>query len=75
MRKSDRSFYNWLMTNRNSMAANEVQQFANNTFLDSSFPKQSSDFDELSQYLEENTTYLMSMTTFDEAWSLYNAER
>lgn len=75
MRKSDRSFYNWLMTNRNSMAANEVQQFANNAFLDSSFPKQSSDFDELSKYLEENTTYLMSMTTFDEAWSIYNAER
>ncbi|USI46505.1 YozE family protein [Leuconostoc mesenteroides] len=75
MRKSDRSFYNWLMTNRNSMAANEVQHFANNAFLDSSFPKQSSDFDELSKYLEENTTYLMSMTTFDEAWSLYNAER
>ncbi|WP_273724715.1 YozE family protein [Leuconostoc mesenteroides] len=75
MRKSDRSFYNWLMTNRNSMAASEVQQFANNAFLDPSFPKQSSDFDELSKYLEENTTYLMSMTTFDEAWSLYNAER
>lgn len=75
MRKSDRSFYNWLMTNRNPMAADDVQQFANNAFLDSTFPKQSTDFDDISKYLEENTTYLMSMTTFDEAWSMYIADR
>ncbi|GMA69140.1 UPF0346 protein [Leuconostoc litchii] len=75
MRKSDRSFYSWLMTNRNSLAADEIQQFANNAFLDASFPKQSSDFDELSKYLEENASYLMSMTTFDDAWTTYNAER
>ncbi|MBK0039971.1 MULTISPECIES: YozE family protein [Leuconostoc] len=75
MRKSDRSFYNWLMTNRNPVAADDVQQFANNAFLDSTFPKQSTDFDDISKYLEENTTYLMSMTTFDEAWSMYIADR
>lgn len=75
MRKSDRSFYNWLMTNRNPIAADDVQQFANNAFLDSTFPKQSTDFDDISKYLEENTTYLMSMTTFDEAWSMYIADR
>jgi uncharacterized protein YozE (UPF0346 family) len=75
MRKSDRSFYNWLMTNRNPVAADDVQQFANNAFLDSTFPKQSTDFDGISKYLEENTTYLMSMTTFDEAWSMYIADR
>ncbi|MGO3365125.1 MAG: YozE family protein, partial [Leuconostoc falkenbergense] len=60
MKKSDRSFYNWLMTNRNPIAADDVQQFANNAFLDSTFPKQSTDFDDISKYLEENTTYLMS---------------
>lgn len=75
MKKSDRSFYNWLMTNRNPVAADDVQQFANNAFLDSTFPKQSTDFDDISKYLEENTTYLMSMTTFDEAWSMYIADR
>lgn len=75
MKKSDRSFYNWLMTNRNPIAADDVQQFANNAFLDSTFPKQSADFDDISKYLEENTTYLMSMTTFDEAWSMYIADR
>ena len=65
MAKSSRSFYSWLMTNRNTVSANEIQQFANNAFLDLTFPKQSFDFDEISKYLEENTTYLMSMTTFD----------
>jgi uncharacterized protein YozE (UPF0346 family) len=63
------------MTNRNPVAADDVQQFANNAFLDSTFPKQSTDFDDISKYLEENTTYLMSMTTFDEAWSMYIADR
>ncbi|MDF7626667.1 YozE family protein [Leuconostocaceae bacterium ESL0723] len=75
MPKSDRSFYNWLMTNRNPVAADEIQQFANNAFLDSSFPKQSKDFDEISHYLEENTSYLMSMTIFDQAWERFQAER
>ncbi|MEX0380768.1 YozE family protein [Leuconostoc sp. MS02] len=70
---SNRSFYNWLMTNRNAVSANEIQQFANNAFLDLTFPKQSTDFDEISKYLEENTTYLMGMTTFDKAWELYHA--
>ncbi|AFS40352.1 MAG: YozE family protein [Leuconostoc gelidum] len=72
MAGSNRSFYSWLMTNRNTVSANEIQQFANNAFLDSTFPKQSTDFDEISKYLEENTTYLMSMTTFDQAWELYH---
>ena len=72
MAKSSRSFYSWLMTNRNTVSANEIQQFANNAFLDLTFPKQSFDFDEISKYLEENTTYLMSMTTFDQAWELHH---
>ncbi|KAF0261230.1 YozE family protein [Leuconostoc citreum] len=75
MIKSDRSFYNWLMTQRNSVATDDIQQFANNAFLDSTFPKQSVDFDDISNYLEENTTYLMSMVTFDQAWELFQAQR
>ena len=48
-----------------------MQQFANNAFFDSAFPKQSKDFDEISKYLEENTDYLPSMTIFDTAWQQY----
>ena len=65
------SFYRYLMTQRNPNSADEVEQFANNTFLDSTFPKQSEDFDEISKYLEENADYLPSMTIFDTAWQKY----
>lgn len=65
------SFYHFLMTQRNPNTVDEVQQFANNAFLDSAFPKQSENFEEISQYLEENAGYLPSMTIFDEAWQRY----
>jgi uncharacterized protein YozE (UPF0346 family) len=68
-----RSFYQWLMTQRKTEHADEIQQFANNAWLDTTFPKQSQDFDEISQYLEENAAYLLSMSTFDEAWQQYLA--
>ncbi|EEW53138.1 YozE family protein [Limosilactobacillus antri] len=65
------SFYRYLMTQRNPNSADEIEQFANNAFLDSAFPKQSTDFEEISQYLEESADYLPSMTIFDAAWRRY----
>lgn len=65
------SFYHFLMTQRNPSGADEVEQFANNAFFDSAFPKQSLDFDEISHYLEENADYLPTMTIFDTAWQRY----
>ncbi|HJA73348.1 MAG TPA: YozE family protein [Candidatus Limosilactobacillus faecipullorum] len=65
------SFYHFLMTQRNPSGADEVEQFANNAFFDSAFPKQSQDFDEISHYLEENADYLPTMTIFDTAWQRY----
>ncbi|KRM02680.1 YozE family protein [Limosilactobacillus gastricus] len=68
------SFYQFLMTQRNPNQPNEIEQFANDAFFDWAFPKQSQDFDEISKYLEENATYLYSMTIFDDAWQLYLAK-
>ncbi|EHS87485.1 UPF0346 protein [Limosilactobacillus gastricus PS3] len=68
------SFYQFLMTQRNPNQPNEIEQFANDAFFDSAFPKRSQDFDEISKYLEENATYLYSMTIFDDAWQLYLAK-
>ncbi len=65
------SFYQFLMTQRNPASVDVVAQFANNAFYDQSFPKQLTDFDQLSKYLEENAEYLPSMTIFDEAWKAY----
>ncbi|MCF6515029.1 YozE family protein [Lactobacillus sp. S2-2] len=67
----DRSFYDYLMTERNDQSYEPITQFANNAFRDSTFPKHATEFEEISKYLEENANYLPSMTIFDDAWSNY----
>ncbi len=64
-------FYAFLMRYRQPKEVDEITKFANHAFLDHSFPKQSSNYDEVSRYLELNVDYLVSMTIFDEAWDLY----
>ncbi|MEE6681627.1 YozE family protein [Pediococcus pentosaceus] len=66
-----KSFFEYLMTQRNPQPNNEVEEFANQAFFDQVFPKQSRDFDEISKYLELNAGYLQSMSTFDSAWQRY----
>ncbi|CAJ1227991.1 MULTISPECIES: YozE family protein [Lactiplantibacillus] len=68
-----KTFYQYLMTQRNPDSTASVAEFANNAFFDQSFPKQSQDFHEVSQYLELNAGYLPTMTIFDEAWQAYLA--
>lgn len=66
-----RSFYHYLMTERDPHKKDAVTLFANDAYLDDSFPKQSENYQEISQYLELNGSYLSSMTIFDEAWERY----
>ena len=68
-----KTFYTFLMTQRNPDSTDAIAEFANSAFLDQSFPKQSKDFHELSQYLELNAGYLPTMTVFDDAWQAYLA--
>jgi uncharacterized protein YozE (UPF0346 family) len=68
---SDRSFYQWLMTQRQPDFPDEIQEFANNAFLDLSFPKHTRDFDSISKYLEENAVYLQAMWVFDDAYKKF----
>lgn len=68
-----KTFYTFLMTQRNPDSTDAIAEFANNACLDQSFPKQSKDFHELSQYLELNAGYLPTMTVFDDAWQAYLA--
>lgn len=68
-----KTFYTFLMTQRNPDSTDAIAEFASNAFLDQSFPKQSKDFHELSQYLELNAGYLPTMTVFDDAWQAYLA--
>ncbi|CAM3746727.1 YozE family protein [Mesobacillus zeae] len=66
-----RSFYHYLMKYRHPSPKDSISNFANNAYEDHSFPKTSSDYHELSSYLEFNGQYLESMTVFDEAWEIY----
>ena len=65
------SFYRFLMSLKDSNAHDEITQFANDAFYDQSFPKQADKYDEISRYLEINTSYLPSMSIFDKVWQLY----
>ncbi|AOW73886.1 YozE family protein [Pediococcus acidilactici] len=66
-----KTFYQFLMTQRNPEPNDEVEEFANQAFFDQSFPKQDRDFEEISKYLELNGSYLQNMTIFDQAWQRY----
>lgn len=65
------SFYRFLMSLKDPNAHDEITQFANDAFYDQSFPKQADKYDEISRYLEINTSYLPSMSIFDKVWQLY----
>lgn len=65
------SFYSFLMTQRNHLKNDEISLFAQNVFLDQSFPKQAKDYHEVTEYLELNASYLPSMDIFDDAWRRY----
>lgn len=68
-----KSFYHFLMKYRHPAPKDEISRLANHAYLDHSFPKQSSDYHEISSYLELNGHYLDSMAIFDEAWQDYTS--
>ncbi|WP_312472588.1 YozE family protein [Neobacillus sp.] len=66
-----KSFYHFLMKYRHPAPMDEISQFANDAYLDHTFPKTADDYHELSSYLELNGPYLESMSVFDEVWQQY----
>ncbi|MEK3990855.1 YozE family protein [Robertmurraya sp. FSL R5-0851] len=66
-----KSFYHFLMKYRHPAPKDAISRFANDAYVDHSFPKTSTDYTELSSYLELNGPYLESMAIFDDAWELY----
>ncbi|WP_099353014.1 YozE family protein [Fredinandcohnia onubensis] len=69
-----KSFYHYIVKFRTAKAKDDISQFANDIYLDHSFPIYSKDYNELSSYLELNGQYLKSMSIFDKAWDLYENE-
>ncbi|MDQ0427478.1 uncharacterized protein YozE (UPF0346 family) [Planomicrobium stackebrandtii] len=70
----DRSFYQFALKYRGKLDADDFSHFADSMFLDHSFPKSSSDFDQLSKYVEEKAHPVMKASVFDEMWEEYAGE-
>ena len=60
-----KSFYTWLMTERNPKSHSPKANLADLAFEESAFPKHTDDFDQVSRFLEEH------MGDFDRIWQEY----
>lgn len=67
------SFYTFLMTHRSHKVTDDISKLANLVFEDTTFPKHSSDFDEISSYMETHANFAFNLSTFDEIWEQYLA--
>jgi uncharacterized protein YozE (UPF0346 family) len=71
----NKSFYHFLLKYRHPQPKDKISQFANDAYLDHDFPKTSTDYEDITLYLELNGHYLDSMSVFDEAWNLYTLSK
>ena len=67
------SFYTFLMKFRAYKEVDDITKLANLVYEDTTFPKQSSDFDEISTYMEIHANFAFNLSTFDEIWEQYLA--
>ncbi len=65
------SFYLFILSFRGGNSWDQKSLFAERAFLDHSFPKASSSFEELSSYIETLADEHMTTQVFDELWELY----
>lgn len=70
--KVKKSFYAFVLTFRGGDITDAKTKFAEAAFLDHSFPKQSTDFEELSSYIETLSDDALTTASFDALWSLYD---
>ena len=66
-----RSFYHYVLTLKGATFPNEESHFADAVSLDGMFPKHTTDYQEVSDYLELSTDYMPSMDLFDIVWQKY----
>ncbi|MGT2933271.1 YozE family protein [Streptococcus catagoni] len=63
-----KSFYTWLMTERNPKSNKPVAILSDLAFEDSTFPKHSDDFELISRYLEDQAVFSFNLGDFDRIW-------
>ncbi|MEY8444880.1 YozE family protein [Enterococcus ratti] len=67
----NQSFYHYLMTLRGGKSNDPISVFATEAGNDIQFPKHSTSYEEISNYLELAVNYLPSMDIFDQVWESY----
>lgn len=68
------TFYEYIRRFVDYDANDPMSRLANAIQKDIAFPKQSKDFEELSNYLEHNVEYGKLLVIFDDAWRDYQYE-
>ena len=66
-----KSFYSWLMTERNPKSNSPKAILADLAFEDTTFPKHTDQFDEISRYLEDQAVFSFNLGDFDQIWEEY----
>ena len=69
------TFYEYIKRFVDPKAEEPISLLANIINQDQSFPKHSSKFDEISDYIEHSVAYTNLVKYFDEAWTQYQFER
>ncbi|PKR78799.1 hypothetical protein CEY16_03325 [Halalkalibacillus sediminis] len=66
-------FYHYMLQYRGVKDKDDPRKrLADWMFNDHDFPKQETDYDELSRYLELNSPFPEALQTFDDVWDDYN---
>lgn len=66
-----KSFYNWLMAQRNPQSHQPVALLADLVAQDTTFPKHSDNFEVISRYLEDEASFAFNLSHFDHIWEDY----
>lgn len=69
-----RSFYHYALTYRGKKEPDDKSRLADWMFYDHDFPKQSTDYHEISQYLEWNSPFPNALAVFDQLWEAYKLD-
>ena len=65
------TFYQFMMSYRGKKTPDEYSRLADWMFADHDFPKQETDYHEISTYLEVLSPFPNALTVFDELWEIY----
>lgn len=71
----DQSFYNFAMTYRDPLKKDGLTQLANKIGQDVGFPRTTSQFYELADYLELSGDYSEHIANFDELYRIYQERK